>query len=71
MDIKEIKINNEIFKVKREEKSLTVREVEEISGVSRSTVSNVENGVNIPDGHNLLRLMFLYGLSKEEISLAE
>ncbi len=71
MEIKELKINNEIFKTKREEKSLTVRDVEEISGVSRSTVSNVENGVNIPDGYNLLRLMFLYGLSKEEIALSK
>ena len=71
MDIKELKINSQIFKTKREEQSLTVRDVEEISGVSRSTVSNVENGNYIPDGHNLLRLMFLYNLSKEEIALTK
>lgn len=71
MNIKGLQIKPEIFKRKREENGLTVREVEEKTGVNRSTVSNVENGLTVPDGENLIRLMFLYDLSKEQIALPE
>ena len=69
MEIKNIDINTAIFKKKREENHLTVRQVEEKSGVGRSTISNIENGKNTPDGKSLLKMMFLYDLSKEEIAL--
>lgn len=69
MRTRDIQINGEIFRRKREELNLTVREVEEMTGVSRSTVSNLELNRNVPDGLNLYRLMTFFKLSMEEIAL--
>lgn len=69
MEIKNIEINTAIFKEKREKLELSVREVEERAGVDRTTVSNIETGKNAPGGVSLLKMMFLYDLSKEDITI--
>lgn len=61
-------IPGEIFRQKREDMRLSVREVEEKTGVSRSTISNLENGKSVPDGVNLLRLMSFFDLTAEDLA---
>lgn len=67
MHVRNIEINSAVFKKKREDQRLSTREVEQLTGITRSTVSNAETGRHLPDGKTLLKLMFFYGLSKEEI----
>jgi transcriptional regulator with XRE-family HTH domain len=63
----DLEFNHRIFRIKREERELTTRKVQEITGITRSTVSNIEAGKHLPDGLNLLKLMFLFDLSKEDV----
>lgn len=65
----DVKINGKVFRQKREKLRLSVRDVEHLTGVSRSTVSNLETGRNSPDGANLIRLMRFFSLTAEDISL--
>jgi len=65
------RIKYEIFKEKRKALGLSIRQVEERTGVNRTTVSNFERGTNVADGLNLLRLMRLYRIEVDEIMLAK
>jgi transcriptional regulator with XRE-family HTH domain len=69
MGVRDVEINGQLFRRKREEMGLSVRDVEQRTGVSRSTVSNVETGRNTPDVTTLLRLMKFFDLSMDDISL--
>jgi transcriptional regulator with XRE-family HTH domain len=64
----DVRINGEVFRRRREEKGLSMRDLEDRTGVSRSTISNLETGRNVPDGVNLLTLMKFLDLSMEEVS---
>lgn len=59
-------INWEIFLKKRQEHRLTQQEVFELTGVSKSVQSGIENGRK-SRGDHLIRLLFLYGITSDEI----
>lgn len=61
-------IKGDVFRRKREEMQMSLREVEEKTGVSRSTISNLENGAGVPDGANMVRLMEFFKLQPADIS---
>jgi transcriptional regulator with XRE-family HTH domain len=67
--MKDVEIDGQAFRRKREEMGLSVRDVENRTGISRSTVSNVETGRNMPELNTLLRLMKFFDLSFDDISL--
>ena len=69
MSVRDVEINGQVFRQRREEMGLSLRDIQDRTGVSRSTISNVETGKNMPDGGTLLRLMKFFDLSMEDISL--
>lgn len=65
----DFQINGAIFRQRREEQRLSLRDIADKTGVSHATVGNLETNKNVPDGLNLLKLMFFFNLSKEDIAL--
>jgi transcriptional regulator with XRE-family HTH domain len=70
MSVGNQEVSGEVFRRKREELGLSVRDLEGRTGVSRSTISKLETGKSLPDGANLLRLMKFFNLSIEDIALS-
>ena len=56
-----------ILKQKRNELQLTQEEVAEKIHVSRQTISNWENGRNLPDLSSLILISEIYGISLDEL----
>lgn len=61
-------IKGDVFRKKREELGLSLRDVEERTGVNRSTLSNLENGAAVPDGANMIALMKFFKLVPADIT---
>lgn len=68
MTVSNQEVSGEVFRRKREELGLSVRDLEGKTGVSRSTISNLENGKSLPEGAGLLSLMRFFNLSIEDIA---
>lgn len=62
-------INWKAFESARSRRRLTVRDVEELTGVKRSTVSNIELGKHDPRGSDALKLYIFYELKPSDILL--
>ncbi|MDY0344099.1 MAG: helix-turn-helix transcriptional regulator [Lentimicrobium sp.] len=56
-----------LFRQKREEKGLLVRQVAAVIEVDQAIISRIENNDRLPTKEQLLKLSGLYGLNQREI----
>jgi transcriptional regulator with XRE-family HTH domain len=56
-----------LFRQKREEKGLLVRQVAAVIEVDQAIISRIENNDRLPTKEQLLKLAGLYGLNQKEI----
>lgn len=65
------RMKRELFKQRRDELGLTLRAVEEKTGVNRGTINKLEKGTHDPSALNMLRLMHFYRIEVIDIVLAK
>ncbi|MBI4850452.1 MAG: helix-turn-helix transcriptional regulator [Acidobacteria bacterium] len=61
----------EYVKKKREDESLSIRQVSEITQISPSTLSRIENGICIPDSDTLAKLTAWLGIPVDNLMRGE
>lgn len=62
-----IKTNGRYFITLREKQNLTIKELSQKTGISETTLSNIENNKVIPRMGTLLKLVKFYKISLKEL----
>lgn len=62
-----IKTNGRYFTILREKQNLTIKELSLKTGISESTLSNIENNKVIPRMGTLLKLVRFYNITLTEL----
>lgn len=62
-----IKTNGRYFTTLREKQNLTIKELSQKTGISKTTLSNIENNKVIPRMRTLLKLVKFYKISLKEL----
>ena len=62
-----IKTNGKYFTTLRERQNLTIKELSLKTGISKTTLSNIENNKVIPRMGTLLKLVKFYKISLKEL----
>lgn len=62
-----IKTNGRYFTTLREKQNLTIKELSQKTGISKTTLSNIENNKVIPRMGTLLKLVKFYKISLKEL----
>lgn len=62
-----IKTNGRYFTTLREKQNLTIKELSQKTGISETTLSNIENNKVIPRMGTLLKLVKFYKISLKEL----
>lgn len=62
-----IKTNGKYFTILRERQNLTIKELSLKTGISKTTLSNIENNKVIPRLQTLLKLVKFYNITFKEL----
>ena len=62
-----IKTNGRYFTKKRKKQNLTIKEISQKTGISETTLSNIENNKVIPRLRTLLKLVKFYNITFKEL----
>lgn len=62
-----IKTNGKYFTILRERQNLTIKELSLKTGISKTTLSNIENNKVIPRMGTLLKLVRFYNITLTEL----